>query len=143
MTLVLIKPDAVRRGLVGEIIGRIERKGLHIVAAKLLKPSRDLAERHYAEHKGKEFYDGLIDFITSGPLMALAVHGVNAVSACRQLAGKTNPIESAPGTIRGDFGLLTSQNLIHASDSPASAAREVGLWFNDSEIFHTDLQENT
>ena len=129
-TLVLIKPDGVARGLVGEVIGRIERKGLRLAAAELRTVEVSVAEEHYAEHQGKGFYAGLLDFITGGPLVALVVEGPRAVTAFRQLAGGTDPVEkAATGSIRGDFGLETQFNLVHGSDSPESAAREIGLWF--------------
>ena len=129
-TLVLIKPDGVARGLVGEVIGRIERKGLKLVALDYRLTPLEVAEEHYAEHVGKGFYAGLVDFITGGPLVAAVAEGPRAIAAWRQLAGGTDPVEKAtPGTIRGDFGLETQFNLVHGSDSPESAAREIGLWF--------------
>ncbi len=129
-TLVLIKPDGVRRGLVGEVVARIERKGLDPGRAGTAQVTREVAERHYAEHEGKGFYESLMEFITSGPVVALVVEGDRAIAAFRQLAGGTDPVEKAtPGTIRGDFGLQTQLNLVHGSDSPESAAREIGLWF--------------
>ena len=125
-TLVLVKPDGVARGLVGEVIARIERKGLKLAALELRTADRATAEQHYAEHDGKSFYNDLVDFITGGPLVALVVEGVRAVPAFRQLAGGTDPVEKAtPGTIRGDFGLETQFNLVHGSDSPESAEREI------------------
>ncbi len=129
-TLVLIKPDGVRRGLIGEILGRIERKGLRLVAMDLRTVGSDLARRHYAEHAGKPFFDSLVEFITGGALVAAVVEGDRAIAAFRQLAGATDPVENAaPGSIRGDFALLTQYNLVHGSDSPGSAAREIALWF--------------
>jgi len=129
-TLVLIKPDGVERHLVGEILARIERKGLSLVALELRTVELAVAEEHYAEHKGKGFYQSLLDFITGGPLVAAVVEGPRAVTAFRQLAGGTDPVEkAATGSIRGDFGLETQFNLVHGSDSPESAAREIGLWF--------------
>lgn len=129
-TLVLIKPDGVQRGLVGEVITRIERKGLRLAALELRNVELAVAEQHYAEHEGKGFYTSLLDFITGGPLVALVVEGPRAVTAFRQLAGGTDPVEkAATGSIRGDFGLETQYNLVHGSDSPESAAREIGLWF--------------
>ena len=129
-TLVLIKPDGVQRGLVGEVITRIERKGLRLAALELRKVELTVAEQHYAEHEGKGFYTSLLDFITGGPLVALVVEGPRAVTAFRQLAGGTDPVDkAATGSIRGDFGLETQYNLVHGSDSPESAAREIGLWF--------------
>jgi nucleoside-diphosphate kinase len=129
-TLVLVKPDGVERKLIGEVLARIERKGLDVVALELRTVERDLAEQHYAEHDGKPFFGSLLDFITSGPVLAAVVEGPRAIAAWRQLAGGTDPVEKAtPGTIRGDFGLETQSNLVHGSDSPESAAREIKLWF--------------
>jgi len=129
-TLLLIKPDGVERRLVGEILGRIERKGLTIAALELRTVSDKLARRHYAEHDGKPFFDSLVAFITSSPLVAAIIEGPRAIAAVRQLAGGTDPVEKAtPGTIRGDFGLETQFNLVHGSDSPESAERELALWF--------------
>ncbi|HEY4018324.1 MAG TPA: nucleoside-diphosphate kinase [Pseudonocardiaceae bacterium] len=131
-TLVLVKPDGVSRGLVGEVISRIERKGLTLVALELRNVARSLAEQHYAEHDGKSFFDSLLEFITSGPVVAMVVEGPRAIPAFRQLAGGTDPVEkAAPGSLRGDFGLETQYNLVHGSDSPDSAAREIKLWFPD------------
>jgi nucleoside-diphosphate kinase len=137
-TLVLVKPDGVKRGLVGEIVGRLERKGLKIVAAKLVRVTPALAERHYAEHQGKPFYPGLVAHITSGPVVALALEGRSAIAVVRLLTGATNPQTAAPGTIRGDFGLAMTPNLIHASDSPASAERELGLFFSSADFCEYD-----
>jgi nucleoside-diphosphate kinase len=132
-TLVLIKPDGVERQLVGEIISRIERKGLTIAALELRLVSQDLAAAHYAEHDGKPFFASLLEFITSGPVVAAIVEGPRAITAFRQLAGGTDPVEKAtPGSIRGDFGLETQFNLVHGSDSIESAKREIGLWFPDA-----------
>jgi nucleoside-diphosphate kinase len=128
-TLILVKPDAVQRRLTGEIIARFEHKGLSIAAAKHMTVARDLAERHYAEHAGKPFYEALVDFITGGPLVALVLEGYEAVTAARQVIGATNPLEAAPGSIRGDLGLEVRTNLVHGSDSAESAAREIGLFF--------------
>lgn len=129
-TLVLIKPDGVQRHLIGEILARIERKGLSIVALELRTVELAVAQEHYAEHEGKGFYQSLLDFITGGPLVAAVVEGPRAVTAFRQLAGGTDPVEkAATGSIRGDFGLETQYNLVHGSDSPESAAREIALWF--------------
>jgi nucleoside-diphosphate kinase len=133
-TLVLLKPDALQRRVVGSIIARFEAKGLKIVGMKLLRVSRDLAERHYAEHVGKPFYGELVGFITSAPVIALVVEGPRAIDAVRGLMGKTNPFEAAPGTIRGDLGLSVGMNLVHGSDSPASAGREIPLFFASHEI---------
>ena len=129
-TLVLVKPDGVKRLLVGEILGRIERKGLTIAALELKNVSEDLARRHYAEHEDKPFFPSLLEFITSGPVVAVIAEGPRAIAAFRQLAGGTDPVEkAAPGTIRGDLALVTQDNLVHRSDSPESAAREIELWF--------------
>jgi nucleoside-diphosphate kinase len=131
-TLLLIKPDAVDRRLIGETISRIERKGLTFAALELRKVSEDLARQHYAEHEDKPFFGSLVEFITSGHVVAAIVEGPRAVAAIRQLAGGTDPVEKAvPGTIRGDFGLETQYNLVHGSDSVESAQREIGLWFAD------------
>ncbi|WP_328611832.1 nucleoside-diphosphate kinase [Amycolatopsis sp. NBC_00345] len=129
-TLVLVKPDGVARGLVGEVVSRIERKGLKLAALELRTVERSLAEEHYAEHKERPFFGDLLEFITSGQVVALAVEGPRAIAAFRQLAGGTDPVEKAtPGTLRGDFGLETQYNLVHGSDSPESAERELKLWF--------------
>ena len=130
-TLILIKPDAFARNLSGEIIARFERKGLRLVALNLLTMSRDLAGQHYAEHEGKGFYDELVSFITSGPLVAMVLEGEQAVVAARQVIGATNPLEATTGSIRGDYAIEVGQNMVHGSDSPDSAAREVGLFFPD------------
>ncbi|MGP4057685.1 nucleoside-diphosphate kinase [Mycobacterium sp. 4D054] len=129
-TLVLIKPDGVQRRLIGEVISRVEAKGLSIAALELKNVSDDLARAHYAEHEGKPFFGSLLEFITSGPVVAAVLEGPRAIAAFRQLAGGTDPVEKAtPGTIRGDLGLETQYNLVHGSDSPESAAREIELWF--------------
>jgi nucleoside-diphosphate kinase len=130
-TLILIKPDAFARNLSGEIIARFERKGLKLVAMNQLTMSRELAERHYAEHEGKSFYDELVTFITSGPLVAMVLEGEQAVVAARQVIGATDPLQAATGSIRGDFAISVGQNMVHGSDSPESAAREVPLFFPD------------
>jgi nucleoside-diphosphate kinase len=130
-TLILIKPDAVRRGLTGEILGRIERRGFVVRAGKLLTASRDLGERHYAEHREKPFFGELVEFITSGPTWALVVEGDDAIATMRKSIGATNPADAEPGTIRGDLAMSMPDNLVHGSDSPESAAREVALWFGD------------
>lgn len=128
-SLILIKPDAFERNLTGEIIARFERKGLRLRALKLMTMSRELAERHYAEHEGKPFYDELVGFITSGPLVAMVLEGEQAVDAARQVIGATNPLEASPGSIRGDYAIEVGQNMVHGSDSTSSAAREVELFF--------------
>src|ERR687896_521760 len=128
-TLILIKPDAFERRLTGEVIARFERKGLTIVAMKHMTVDRDLAERHYDEHRDKPFFGDLVEFITGGPLVALVLHGHEAVTAARQVIGATNPLEAAPGSIRGELGLEVQTNLVHGSDSDESATREIGLFF--------------
>jgi len=133
-TFVLAKPDAVQRGLIGEIFVRLERRGLKLVAAKFLSVSRELAEEHYAVHKGKTFYDGLINYITSAPVMAMVWEGPQAIAAVRQTMGATRPVEAAPGSLRHDFGLSVGRNLTHASDGPETAAAEIALWFNEGEL---------
>jgi nucleoside-diphosphate kinase len=130
-TLVLVKPDGVRRALAGEILGRFERRGLELRGARLLKLSRSLAQQHYAEHRGKPFFADLVSFITSGSVLALAVRGESAISVVRGMMGATNPVDSAPGTIRGDFATELSENVVHGSDSKASAKRELALFFPD------------
>jgi nucleoside-diphosphate kinase len=133
-TFVLAKPDAVQRSLVGEIISRLERRGLKLIGAKFLWVSRDLAEKHYAIHKGKPFYDGLIAYITSSPVMAMVWEGPQAIAAVRQTMGVTRPVEAAPGSLRHDFGLSVGRNLTHASDSPETATAEIALWFSEAEL---------
>ena len=133
-TLVLVKPDGVERGLIGEVVSRLERRGLRLVAAKFVKVSKELAETHYAVHKGKPFYEGLISYITSAPVMAMVWEGPNAVAAVRQTMGSTRPTEAAPGTLRHDFALEVGRNLTHASDEPANAEKEVDLWFKKDEL---------
>jgi nucleoside-diphosphate kinase len=130
-TLVLVKPDAVRRRLAGEIVARLERRGLELRAARLLTVDRALAEEHYGEHAAKPFFGELVEFITSGPTLALVVEGEGAIGVVRTTMGATNPAEAAPGTIRGDLALSMPDNLVHGSDSPQSAEREIGLWFSD------------
>jgi len=128
-SLVLVKPDGVSRRLVGEVISRIERKGLTLAALELRNVERAVAEQHYAEHAGKPFYESLLEFITGGALVAMVVEGENAIAAFRQLAGATNPVQSATGSIRGDFAVEVQYNIVHGSDSPESAKREIDLWF--------------
>jgi len=130
-TLILVKPDAFARNLTGEIIARFERKGLRLVALKLTTMDRELAERHYAEHVGKPFFEELVTFITSGPLVAMVLEGDHAVEAARQVIGATNPLQATTGSIRGDFAVEVGQNMVHGSDAPESAAREVALFFPD------------
>jgi nucleoside-diphosphate kinase len=134
-SLVLVKPDGIQRGLAGEIIKRLEQRGLKLIAARFVLVSKELAEQHYAVHLGKPFYPGLISYITSSPVMAMAWEGPNAIAAIRQTMGTTRPTEAAPGTIRHDFGLQTGRNLTHASDSPENGEAEVSLWFKPEEIF--------
>jgi len=134
-TLVLVKPDGVRRGLIGEVVGRFERKGFAIVGARLIKFDNELAGRHYAEHVQKSFYPELREFITSGPTLALAVRGENAIASVRAMMGATNPANSAPGTIRGDFATIVTENIVHGSDSAASAERELAIYFKAGELF--------
>ena len=133
-TLILIKPDAVQRQLIGKIIDRYEARGLRIAGMKLMHADRALAEQHYAEHKGKPFFAGLVEFITSAPLVAMCVEGPNAIALCRDINGKTRPNEAAPGSIRGDWAVDTGHNLVHASDKPESAATELALWFSPAEL---------
>ncbi len=130
-TLILVKPDAFARGLTGEILARFERKGLKIVALKHLVTPRDMAETHYDEHRERPFFGELVDFITGGPLVAMVLEGQDAVKAARQLIGATNPLEAAPGSIRGDFAIEVGQNMVHGSDSPESAQREIAIWFGE------------
>ena len=133
-TYLMVKPDGVQRGLVGEIMSRFEKKGLKLVAAKLMVIPKETAEKHYAEHKDKKFFPSLISYITSGPVFAMVWEGENAVQVCRNIMGKTNPQESAPGTIRADYCMLTGVNIIHGSDSPESAAREIGIFFRPEDL---------
>ena len=133
-TLVFVKPDGVQRGLAGEIISRLERKGLKIVALKMLRMDRAMAERHYGIHRDKPFFSSLVDFITSGPIVAAVVEGRQAVEVVRRLMGDTDPLKAAPGTIRGDFGMEVQENLIHGSDSVENARKEISLFFSEKEI---------
>lgn len=133
-SLVLIKPDAVQRGLIGEIIARLERRGLRLIAAKFMPVSKELAETHYAIHKGKPFYEGLIQYITSSPVMAMVWEGPEAIAAIRQTMGATKPLEATPGSVRHDFGLEVGRNLTHASDSVENGEIEVALWFKPEEL---------
>ncbi len=133
-TLVIIKPDGVQRGLVGEIIGRLERRGLRLVAMKMQQVSPELAARHYAVHQGKPFYEGLVTYISSSPVVVMAVEGNKVIEAVRQTVGATNPTAAAPGTIRADLGIDIGRNLIHASDGPETAAQELALWFGADEV---------
>lgn len=133
-SLVLIKPDGVQRGLIGEVIGRLERRGLRMAGAKFMQVSRELAEEHYAVHKGRPFYDGLIEYITCSPVMAMVWEGPNAIASIRQMMGATRPWEAAPGTIRHDFALEVNYNITHASDSPENGVIESNLWFKEGEL---------
>ena len=133
-TLILVKPDAFARGLSGEIISRFERKGLTMLCARLLTVSEQLAQQHYAEHEGKPFFGELVDFIIGGPLVALALEGPEAIVTVRTMMGSTNPLQSAPGTIRGDLAVELSENVVHGSDSPESAERELGIFFADGDL---------
>jgi nucleoside-diphosphate kinase len=128
-TLILVKPDAFARNLTGEIIARFERKGLKLIALDLMTMTRELAERHYAEHEGKAFFEELVTFITSGPLVAMVLEGEEAIEAARQVIGATNPLQATTGSIRGDYAIEVGQNMVHGSDAPESAAREIGLFF--------------
>ena len=133
-TYLMVKPDGVQRNLIGEIVARFERKGFQLVGGKLMVIPRELAEEHYGEHKERPFFGELVDFITSGPVFAMVWQGENVIATARQMMGSTNPKDAAPGTIRGDFGVTVGKNIIHGSDSAASAEREIGLFFNDSEL---------
>jgi nucleoside-diphosphate kinase len=142
-SLVLIKPDAIQRGLAGEIIYRLEKKGLKIVAMKMLHMDKNLAQRHYAIHKGKAFFDDLVSFITSSPLIAIVFQGKNAVEIIRQMMGETDPAKALSGTIRGDFGIDIGHNLVHGSDSLENASKEIDLFFSAEEIFSYDRELDT
>ncbi len=133
-TFLMVKPDGVQRNLIGEIVSRFEAKGFQLVGAKLMNVSRELAEQHYAEHKERPFFGELVDFITSGPVFAMVWQGNNVIATARNMMGKTNPADAAPGTIRGDFATSVGMNIIHGSDSPESAEREIGLWFSEGEV---------
>ena len=142
-TFLMVKPDGVQRNLVGEIVGRFESKGYQLVGAKLMQITQELAEQHYGEHKERPFFGELVDFITSGPVFAMVWEGENVISTSRLLVGATNPTESAPGTIRGDFAVTVGKNIIHGSDSPESAVREIGLFFKDAELVSYDKSMNS
>ncbi|UCE92531.1 MAG: nucleoside-diphosphate kinase [Methanobacteriota archaeon] len=135
----MVKPDGVQRGLVGEIVSRFERRGFKVCGMKLMRIQRELAERHYEEHKGKPFYAPLISYVTSGPVVCMVLEGENAVAVVRSMMGKTNPQDAMPGTVRGDLAQVTGRNVIHGSDSSESAKREIGLFFNDYEVHTYDL----
>ena len=134
-TLILAKADTVVRGLVGEVVTRFERRGYTIVAMKLMMVEPERAKKHYAEHEGKPFFNGLVDYITGSPIVAMVIEGNDAIEGCRSTIGATNPIKAGPGTIRGDYGQTIGRNLVHGSDSPDSAAREIAIWFDKSELF--------
>ncbi len=144
-TFVMVKPDGVQRGLVGEVIGRLEERGLKLVGAKFMQIDEELAGEHYGEHEGKDFFDGLVEFITSGPVMAMVWEGQDAVRQVRNMMGETDPAESAPGTIRGDLGLDLGRNVIHGSDheDPGSNEREIGLFFDEDELVDWDRVDET
>lgn len=133
-TFVAIKPDAVQRGLIGEVIQRFEKKGFKILGLKMMLVDREMAEKHYAEHIGKPFFENLISFITSGPIIAMVIQGEDVISLVRKMMGSTNPKDATPGTIRGDYAQITERNIVHGSDGPESAAREIALFFDESEI---------
>jgi len=134
-TLILAKADAVVRGLTGEVLSRFERRGYTIVGLKLMKCEPERAKRHYAEHEGKPFFAGLVEYLTADPIVAMVIEGSDAIEGCRATIGATNPIKATPGTIRGDYGQTIGRNLVHGSDSPESAAREIALWFKPDELF--------
>ncbi|MCC7529404.1 MAG: nucleoside-diphosphate kinase [Candidatus Melainabacteria bacterium] len=133
-TFVAVKPDGVERILVGEVVGRFEKRGLKLVGMKFMKVTKEMAEQHYGEHKGKPFYEGLVSYITSGPIVAMALEGTNAVALARQVIGATKPSEAAPGTIRGDLAVEIGRNIVHGSDSPENGQREIGIFFKPEEI---------
>ncbi len=135
-TFVMLKPGSIQRGLIGSIISRFENRGLKIIAMKMMMVSKELAERHYAEHKGKPFYEDLVSYITSGPVVAMVLEGGKVISVVRSMMGKTDPLESPPGSIRGDYGLSLGKNIVHGSDSPASAKREIDLFFTQEEFLN-------
>jgi len=142
-TFLMVKPDGVQRQLIGDIVSRFERKGLQMVGAKLMTIPVELAEQHYGEHKGKPFYDKLVQFITSGPVFAMVWQGENVIATARKMMGVTNPLEAIPGTIRGDFGIIVSRNIIHGSDSFESAKREISLFFKEEELVEYTKLINT
>ncbi len=133
-TLILVKPDGVQRGLIGEIIGRFERRGLKLVGMKFMQMSQELAEEHYGIHKGRPFYESLVEYITSGPIVAMVWEGKDAIAAARATMGATNPVNAAPGTIRGDFGMEIGRNLVHGSDSVENGVKEAGIFFKEAEL---------
>jgi len=133
-TLVIIKPDAVQRGLIGEIVSRFEKRGIKIIAMKMVKVSRELAEKHYGIHRGKPFFEPTVEYITSSPVVAMVLEGINAIDMVRKMMGKTNPQDAEPGTIRGDYGQFIGRNIVHGSDSKETAEFEINLWFDKKEI---------
>lgn len=133
-TFVAVKPDGVERVLIGEVVGRFEKRGLKIIGMKFMKVTKEMAEQHYGEHKGKPFYDGLVSYITSGPIVAMALEGKNAVALARQTIGATKPQDAAPGTIRGDLAVEIGRNIVHGSDSPENGQREIGIFFKPEEL---------
>lgn len=133
-TFAMVKPDGVKRGLVGDIVSRLEDKGFKLVGMKLMQVSRETAEKHYGEHKGKPFYEGLVGFITSGPSVAMVVEGENAIAEWRKMMGATNPADAAPGTVRGDYATTIDENVVHGSDAPDTAQREIGIFFLEDEL---------
>ncbi|GGA61317.1 nucleoside-diphosphate kinase [Ornithinibacillus halotolerans] len=141
-TFLMVKPDGVQRNLVGEIVNRFERKGFKLVGAKLMQISDELASEHYGEHKERPFFGELVDFITSGPVFAMVWEGENVIKTAREMMGKTNPAEALPGTVRGDFGVTVGKNVIHGSDSPESAEREINLFFNETELVSYEKQDS-
>lgn len=141
-TFLMVKPDGVQRNLIGEVVKRFESKGFKLAGAKLMVISNELAEKHYGEHKERPFFGELVDFITSGPVFAMVWEGENVIATARQMMGKTNPQEAAPSTIRGDFGVTVGKNIIHGSDSPESAEREISLFFDESEIVSYNKQDS-
>ncbi len=141
-TFIMVKPDGVQRGLIGEIVARFEKKGYQLVGAKLMQVSRELAEQHYAEHREKPFFGELVEFITSSPVFAMVWQGAGVIATARQMMGKTNPSDALPGTIRGDYGVSLGMNIIHGSDSPASAEREIALWFSKDELLNYEKAIN-
>ena len=142
-TFLMVKPDGVQRNLIGEIVQRFEKKGFKLAGAKLMQVSNELAEQHYGEHKEKPFFGELVEFITSGPVFAMVWEGENVIATARNMVGKTNPSEAAPSTIRGDYGITVGKNIIHGSDSPESAEREVNLFFDESELITYDKADTT
>ncbi|HLR63161.1 MAG TPA: nucleoside-diphosphate kinase [Lentibacillus sp.] len=141
-TFLMVKPDGVQRNLTGEIVNRFERKGFKLAGAKLMQITDELAKTHYGEHKDKPFFGELVEFITSGPVLAMVWEGENVISTARDMMGKTNPLEAAPGTIRGDYGMTVGKNIIHGSDSPESAEKEISLFFNSNEILNYSKQDS-